>query len=1211
MDAITSLLRRPILFLKSIKNQAGYALYGNPPRWHKVNPDKPAPHDAHHVALSHYHVAAVKKLHADPAFHALDPHEQVHKVKGLAAELQSAASLSAAVSMWKKAALAGQNPTPGQWKAFFSLPSDKRDQLMAEVQAAVGGLGHLNAPSADAPAEQATQAKPAPDVPPATAPAPEPKKPASPNPWPNEVWAQHYLPPSNSNAPSHNKKIDALKNAADAGDVAAIEAMKFGSNTYGKKQAKIAADLLAAMKGAKPAPKVVSVKPAGQDAQAKLAEMAAQVAAKKKQITDAVHAAGYGVAENAAHGMLLAEHKNGHPMMFADKDKAESLALHAQAAGISVSVVGSGPYLLRVDGILSGGNGAAAPSKAATPVEVPHFDSYQDALIWAKQRATDLGMTWTGYVSSPEYKEHVYPVLVGLYHTHKEISAEAAKKHGAEMQAKMAEVGVKPGDKVSWTQVGALMTTESHSGVVKLNQSGVPMVHLDYEIAVSKPGGKIGYVKKIPWKPYMLPEPEPELAHSFFNQDAGMAAMVHKHADGKWGVTVKNTQAGDAQPVVNFYSTEEQAVASAKEAVGLTSRAPKVVSVRAKTQAEPAKAADDGPKEGDIKQGADGMLVFHEGHWHKVESGGSPISIDGWKQVGGQKGSNPGGVFAAPDGTQYYCKFPDDPDHARSEVLAAKLYALAGVDVPSTRLISRDGKIGIASPMDPELKHDAAALASGQVHGVKAGFAADAWLANYDVAGQVHDNVMLKPDGKPVRIDVGASLAYRARGKKKPFTPTVNETKTLLDPNINPQASAMFAGITEADITAGVAKIAAIDDEALRAAVMMYGPGSEANRKKLIDTLLARRADLLAQYPQAAKFAEKEKKKRLDPTKLPVDPEKLPKAHDFLNWHGPGKGLSSKDHINQANTAIEQEMLAIAKQGNLPALMGLKFEQIDKETGKKTGKLLPISEHPSKHVVQLHQDLAQHLDEIANPPRPLKLFHAQEISTIEALDAAFPPNPFGTTVNSVNSNQKLGFWVALGAVSSVEHLKPKKTQHLTKAAIDAAYDRYKEAPPLAKHFIDSVQASGSYNELFRQGKKEDHSGHSLAEVAKAALDYSTEHPEGTTIYRWQNMTDSMVQKILSAPDGTVFQATGPMCASYSPTATKSFGKHRVVIRYAKGARGVESFGSGNYKSEKEVTTLPNARFVILSKQMVNDDLKYGERLELEVLMLPPDLGLPK
>jgi hypothetical protein len=82
-----------------------------------------------------------------------------------------------------------------------------------------------------------------------------------------------------------------------------------------------------------------------------------------------------------------------------------------------------------------------------------------------------------------------------------------------------------------------------------------------------------------------------------------------------------------------------------------------------------------------------------------------------------------------------------------------------------------------------------------------------------------------------------------------------------------------------------------------------------------------------------------------------------------------------------------------------------------------------------------------------------------------------------------------------------------------------------------------------------------------------------------------------------------------MCTSYDPDSTSHFGTHRVVIRYAKGARGVDTFGSGHFKGEKEITTLPNARFVILSKNMVNNEKGGAKRLELELLMLPPDLGL--
>lgn len=55
------------------------------------------------------------------------------------------------------------------------------------------------------------------------------------------------LPTSNTNAASHNKKLDQLKAAAAAGDAKAILGMNFGTNNYGVKQAKLANDALAAL----------------------------------------------------------------------------------------------------------------------------------------------------------------------------------------------------------------------------------------------------------------------------------------------------------------------------------------------------------------------------------------------------------------------------------------------------------------------------------------------------------------------------------------------------------------------------------------------------------------------------------------------------------------------------------------------------------------------------------------------------------------------------------------------------------------------------------------------------------------------------------------------------------------------------------------------------------------------------------------------------
>lgn len=589
-------------------------------------------------------------------------------------------------------------------------------------------------------------------------------------------------------------------------------------------------------------------------------------------------------------------------------------------------------------------------------------------------------------------------------------------------------------------------------------------------------------------------------------------------------------------------------------------------------------------------------------------STGGLESMDAWQQTGPQGGSNPGGKFKDANGVEWYCKFPGDDDVAKSEVLAAKLYAALGIAGQDAKLVTKGGKIGIASRWVDVKKASAAELA--KTPGVQAGFGADAWLGNWDVVGMANDNLQVGANGKAVRVDAGGSLTYRAQGKKKAFGATVIEIDSLRDASINPQAAAVFGGMTQADITASVAKVLALPDATIKNLVMQHGPGDTANRQALVDLLIARKADLAAKFPKAAKPA----KKRLDPNNLPITAAQLPKPHDFMNWNGQGKGLSSQPHLNAANEAVEKEMIGVAQTGNLIKLKGFHFHGIDKATGNATGQLIPIAQHPSKHVVQLHSDLVQILDEVANPPQPLKVFRETDVSTLDELAAALPPKPFGTTVGAVHSNEKLGFWVVLGTAKGAASLKPTKFQDYSQAMVDDGYNKYKQAKPAAKVFINAVQDSGSFNDLFRDGKASytDHSGYGgqkgkvwdLKELAQAALEHATTQPEGTTIYRYQSMPDEMIKKVLAAPDGSVIQTTGPMCASYSSTGTAGFGKHKVVIRYAKGAKAVDSFGSGRFKGEKEVTTLPNSRFVLLKKQK-----GANGGLEIELLMLPPDLGI--
>lgn len=593
-------------------------------------------------------------------------------------------------------------------------------------------------------------------------------------------------------------------------------------------------------------------------------------------------------------------------------------------------------------------------------------------------------------------------------------------------------------------------------------------------------------------------------------------------------------------------------------------------------------------------------------------------SMDGWKQIGPQGGSNPGGKFVDDQGVEWYCKFPGDPDVAKSEVLAAKLYEAAGITGQDCKLITKDGKLGIASKWVDVQKASPDALAKAE--GVAEGFAVDAWLANWDVVGLAFDNLQLDAHGQAVRVDAGGSLEYRAQGGKKAFGESVSEIDTLRDPKINPQSAQVFGHLTAADITASVAKVAEVPDDAIYDLVMEFGPGNMADKAHLIDTLIARKQDLLAKYPKAAKKSQKAKVKpeKQDPTALKVDPSQLPQPHDFHNWNGPGNGLSSKTHVNDMNLKAEQDLLDFAAKGNLIALKDYHYEAVDKDTGAPTGQQ-HIEQHPSQHVKTYWSDLVSTLGYIANPPEQLKRFKSVVAAGLKKVSDAFSSASYGTTTSKVAANQRLAFWIALGHTKPVEALVPNHASlefqstpvgvpKMTEQMKSAAKQAYASLASnrLVKRFINGIQASGTYNDNFRDGKMVTHDGKDAVGMVLDAYSYATEKPEGFEVYKWVSFPGDMGKQMLNAKPGTVFQNPGSMCCSYNPTATSGFGPDRMRIRFAKGSKAVDSFGSGSFSSEQEITTLPGQRFVILSCKKVHCPVKHKERIELDVLMLPPD-----
>lgn len=224
--------------------------------------------------------------------------------------------------------------------------------------------------------------------------------------------------------------------------------------------------------------------------------------------------------------------------------------------------------------------------------------------------------------------------------------------------------------------------------------------------------------------------------------------------------------------------------------------------------------------------------------------------MDNLTQTGPQKGSNPGGKYMDTTTSQeWYIKTPNSLDNAKNEVLAGKLYQLAGVEAPDLAIVDYNGRPGIASKIIEGLTEDSASLRAGTVSNVGDNFAVDAWLANWDVVGLSYDNLLVKGN-RAIRVDTGGALRYRAQGglKGAAWGDTVSELDTLRDAGLNPQAASVFGNVTDDQIRAGVTRIARITDKQIDDLVGLYGPAAAPERQALAATLKARRDDLTTRY---------------------------------------------------------------------------------------------------------------------------------------------------------------------------------------------------------------------------------------------------------------------------------------------------------------------------------------------------------------------------
>ena len=206
---------------------------------------------------------------------------------------------------------------------------------------------------------------------------------------------------------------------------------------------------------------------------------------------------------------------------------------------------------------------------------------------------------------------------------------------------------------------------------------------------------------------------------------------------------------------------------------------------------------------------------------------GPPLVLSEMKQVGEQKGSQPGGVYEDPwTGYKYYIKHSKTPDHARNELLAAKLYALGGVNTLKYQQVDEgDNKLGVATRWQELKKDNMSQLDAAQRKMAQRDFAVHAWLANWDAAGIDGSNQGIDESGNPISLDLGGSLLYRAQGQPKgvAFNSSVDEWESLRSASVNKKAASLFGDMTADQLRESAAQLAHISAQDINDEVLNSG----------------------------------------------------------------------------------------------------------------------------------------------------------------------------------------------------------------------------------------------------------------------------------------------------------------------------------------------------------------------------------------------------
>jgi hypothetical protein len=232
--------------------------------------------------------------------------------------------------------------------------------------------------------------------------------------------------------------------------------------------------------------------------------------------------------------------------------------------------------------------------------------------------------------------------------------------------------------------------------------------------------------------------------------------------------------------------------------------------------------------------------------------------LSGYKKVGEKQGSNEGGTYEDENGNRIYAKVAQSKLHADNEVLAAALYEALGIETAKLRKgILADGTEVVFSPMIEGAKPDLGQKLNDEnfIGQIQEGFAVDAWLANWDVAGTGYDNIVSDANGDPVRVDPGGALLFRAQGAPKgdAFNAEATEIDTLINGK-NQYSTAVFGSMTEEQKLESAKALQKISDQQIDQLVSGIVSSDPQKASELAELLKLRRKSILEKYDLSTIF---------------------------------------------------------------------------------------------------------------------------------------------------------------------------------------------------------------------------------------------------------------------------------------------------------------------------------------------------------------------